>query len=139
MHLEETGNKSKSFFSVDDLALIRSVSEPRLSPDGLFVTCVIAEIDQQTDRSTGHIVLINCRTRECEAIGEGSGPQWSPEGDRIAYLAENGQSAYGIWVYNVSDKSRNWLTPIHESGYFINHLANKNFAWSPDGRYIAFP
>jgi Tol biopolymer transport system component len=54
-------------------------------------------------------------------------PSWSPAGDKIAFT---GPKHKGIWVLDLTSKEIEQLTDSEGSGY--------QFAWSPDGDYIAY-
>ncbi len=65
-------------------------------------------------------------------------PVWSPDGSKLLYLADSGQSAGGkplgldIWVLNLNDLST--------GGVNLTNRAGNDFeaAWSPDGQWIYF-
>lgn len=57
-------------------------------------------------------------------------PRWSPDGDRITFVAQRAQGP-DIWVMDADGGGRRNLTRSPE-------LADTNPAWSPDGRSIAF-
>jgi Periplasmic component of the Tol biopolymer transport system len=55
---------------------------------------------------------------------------WSPDGRLLAYVEENPQTGFDIWIYDVDAGSRKPFlrTPYNESGA----------EFSPDGRFIAY-
>jgi Tol biopolymer transport system component len=75
--------------------------------------------------------------KEQKVIATGSSPQWSPDGKSIAYIGNNkGNTA--IFIYDVETDVKEFIVDIYESDYFIDHYAEKNFCWSPDGKTIAY-
>lgn len=69
------------------------------------------------------------------SVGEGAkfSPHWSPNGDQIAYVVDlDGGENYDIYIYDaVLDKHTN-ITPDTQDAI------SPSFAWSPDGKWIAF-
>jgi len=69
------------------------------------------------------------------SIGDGAkfNPRWSPDGNRLAYIMDiNGGEAYGIKVYNFTNKRVISLTPN------MPFEILPSYCWSPDGKQIAF-
>jgi len=61
----------------------------------------------------------------------------SPDENMSAFIgARHGE--YGLWVYEKKSKNYRFLTKVPQSDHFLGHRANKNFVWSPNGKYIAF-
>ena len=54
-----------------------------------------------------------------------TGPDWSPDGTKIAYEQQNGD--FQVWMINVADKKMRKLTSIGE---------NEDPSWAPDSRHI---
>lgn len=66
-----------------------------------------------------------------------SNPRWSPDGQRIAFLAtRDGQS--GIWVVSLAgDRQPKFVAEVRSTNFHIAY-EGEAFAWSPDSRRIAF-
>lgn len=135
--MEEGSDKSKCLFCLKDFFEIRKVSSPRLSPDGCQVLSVVTITDASNNGRKNFIALTSVADRQLRILTEGNSPLWSPDGVTIAFGSDKGGSD-GIWMYNLKDNSERILTPIYLSSYFINHLEEKNFCWSPDGNSIAY-
>ncbi|OYW07835.1 MAG: hypothetical protein B7X34_10100 [Acidobacteriia bacterium 12-62-4] len=58
-------------------------------------------------------------------------PQFSPSGEKIAFVSSRNSDAYDIWVANADGSNPVQLT--HQIGRFQGSAR-----WSPDGRWIAF-
>ena len=135
MIFSTTGNRAdKRLFSLDDLFELSGISGIKLSPDGRQIVCVITKVDIEQNSTKDFITLINIADKQQELLFEGGSPCWSPDGLEIAYESEEGF----LCIYTVKTRERRCSTRINYSSYFMGHLADKNFHWSPDGKYIAF-
>jgi len=123
--------------SESDFALLKSVSGPQWSPDGKNIACVISGIDLENNRGQSEIVLISASDGEMNHLVPGWSPRFSPDGKALAFIGSEGEQS-GIWLYDLVKGSKRFLTPVHHTAHFLGHRADKNFAWSPDGRWIAF-
>jgi Tol biopolymer transport system component/tRNA A-37 threonylcarbamoyl transferase component Bud32 len=101
-----------------------------LHPDGETLAFASPNSEVGTD-----ILTTNLRTGERTLIIEAGGagrsaykPQWSPSGDRLAYVRWNG-FGHEIWVLDRADGSDREvdITPIQPGGHF---------EWTPDGQAI---
>jgi len=63
------------------------------------------------------------------ARGESSDPRWSPDGSRLAFVANRGDHSF-IGVYTNDSTAITWLAPAF--------ARDRSPRWSPDGRRIAF-
>ncbi len=54
-----------------------------------------------------------------------TGPDWSPDGTKIAYEQQNGD--FQVWMINVADRKMRKLTSIGE---------NEDPSWAPDSRHV---
>ena len=135
--MAEEYHQDHGFFGIHDVFAIRTLSGVKISPDGTQVVYVTTVSDLHNNSREDYITLISTDTRKSHIVANGASPVWSPDGAQIAYQGSgNGHS--GIWVYNVQERKHKFLAGLYESFYFIDHLTEKNFLWSPDGRYIAF-
>ena len=66
-------------------------------------------------------------------LGEGAGPQWSPDGTRLAWLSRRGAENFGeesraIVVRTIADRSEQVLGP--------KMAVIQQIRWSPDGQWL---
>ena len=115
-------------FEPDDAYRLVSVSSPQITADGSRVLVVVRTADREHDRWTRRldVVRVADRARTTIATERGfSAPRWSPDGERIAYLAD-----HGVWV---ADANGNGARRVTGASYDV-----VQFAWRPDGGAIAF-
>ena len=78
-----------------DLQKIVGVSGPEISPDGKSIVIIVSRVNWDEDRYDSQLVLVDIATgaqRLLTNIRKGlSSPQFSPSGDRLAFLAETGR------------------------------------------------
>lgn len=130
---EEFG-ENKYPFAFSDLPALTGVSGVKLSPAGDRLVCVITRTDPMHNCRKDFITLVNTVNNEQKFLTEGGEPCWSPDGLEIAYESEDGD----IWIYNLQKEQKRFLTRVSQSSYFMGHMAEKKFSWSPDGKYIAY-
>ncbi|WP_194755259.1 S9 family peptidase [Aliidiomarina indica] len=113
----------------DDVFLLEFASDPAPAPNGQTIVFVRNWMDRMQDRRRSTLWTVNADGSNLQALTSkeqnASQPVWSPDGSRIAYVADGQIHMY--WV---------------ESGRQaqISHLQQGpgNLTWSPDGRWIAF-
>ncbi|MEL6615311.1 MAG: DPP IV N-terminal domain-containing protein, partial [Bacteroidota bacterium] len=117
-----------------DVFELEYASDPQISPDGETIVYRRNRLDVRTDRVRGDLWQVSSDGSGHRPLVVGvdaSGARWSPDGTRIAYLAQD------------TDEMRRHLM-IHyvESGVAapVARLASapSGIAWSPDGTQIAF-
>jgi dipeptidyl aminopeptidase/acylaminoacyl peptidase len=124
-------------FEMGDVQKIVNVSSPAISPDGKYIVIIMTRVNWDEDRHDSQFVLVDIATgaqRKLTDIRKGlSSPQWSPTGDRLAFLAEAGEekkAAEQIFVLPTKGGEPQQVTTAP--------LGVEQFAWRPDGARIAF-
>ena len=81
---------------ISDMRRIVDVNSPKISPDGSKIACVVTYPDYANNRYRSDLLVIDVRTGKQRIIVHDrqdlEGPQWSPTGDRIAFIALSGES-----------------------------------------------
>src|SRR5580698_8289810 len=81
-------------FALDDLSRLVSLSEPQISPDGKSIAFVVRRVEAGTNKWEHELDLVDIQSGKCRALTHGrkevSFPRWSPSGDRLAFLANDG-------------------------------------------------
>ena len=117
-------------FTVDRYFDIERVTSPQISPDGNHVVFSRAHVDPMKDAWVGMLWEMEADGSRQRQLVKGTGAQWSPDGTRIAYLAE------------ADGKAQLWVRYMDAEGAVIQVTRGERspvtFRWSPDGRVIAF-
>jgi dipeptidyl aminopeptidase/acylaminoacyl peptidase len=122
---------------LSDFQKIVAVTSPEISPDGKSIVIVVSRVNWDEDRYDSQLVLVDIATgkqRPLTSARKGlSSPQWSPSGDKLAFLAEVGEgkkAAAQIFVLPMYGGEPQQITTAP--------LGVEQFAWPPDGASFAF-
>lgn len=121
----------------DDLRGEVTLSSPQLSPDGKSIAVIVTRSDFDKDVGVSQLVLVDVATGAQRALTQGrddvNSPAWSPDGDRIAFIAANGTG---------DDAVDEVFVMRMDGGDPVAATASKTdvqtFVWSPDGTRIAY-
>ena len=107
------------------------VGNPQLSPDGSEVLYTRTLVDKVNDRRSSSVWIMNADGSKKRFLVDGSSPQWSPDGTRIAFTAEGEPGGSQVFVRWMDDEGLvTQVTRVQKSPSSVE--------WSPDGTRIAF-
>ena len=107
------------------------VANPALSPDGRQIIYTRTWIDKLNDKRESSVWIMNADGSRNRALVKGADAKWSPDGNRISYVATGEPSGAQIWVrYMDAEGATTQITRLTE--------APSDVEWSPDGKTIAF-
>jgi dipeptidyl aminopeptidase/acylaminoacyl peptidase len=119
--------------TIEQSLSMKSVSTPRISPDGRFVAYQVQETNWTDNAFETEIYIANLATGEryqlTNAKKSSFTPTWSPDSKRLAFISDR--------------DGKNQLYIIAPAGGEAVQLTNletgiNGFDWSPDGKRIAF-
>lgn len=118
-------------FGLDDLARIRQVSDPAISPDGAWVSYTVTTVDTARDRRQSDVWMTSWDgTRTVRVtwspLSEHTA-RWSPEGRWLAFLSgrEDAHESDQLWLLDRAGGEAERLTS------FAGGVSD--YAWAPDG------
>jgi dipeptidyl aminopeptidase/acylaminoacyl peptidase len=124
----------KRFITPDDIYSIKSVEDPRFSPDGNWIAYVLVtpdKLENSYSRNIWVVATAGGKPLQLTRSGKDSQPRWSPDGQFLAFTSTR------------SEKPQIYLLPLQQPGGEARALTNmlngaNNPAWSPDGKRMAF-
>ena len=119
--------------SIDDIARVVSISDPRISPDGAYIAYTVTSVDLDTNETNSAVWIVLSTGGEPRRLTIGtkhdSDPRWSPDGQWIAFLSDR-DGTKQIYRLPFGSGEPEKLTK-HPTGV-------SDPCWSPDGASIAF-
>ncbi len=107
------------------------VQSPRLSPDSRQVIYTRRWVDKINDRWESSLWTIGTDGSKNRFLVDGGSVEWSPDGQRIAYIAKGEPTGSQIFVrWMDAEGAVSQVTRVSESP--------SDLQWSPDGKSIAF-
>jgi dipeptidyl aminopeptidase/acylaminoacyl peptidase len=121
-------------FSADDTTKIVRISDQQISPDGKTISIVVGRANLKEDRWDSEIDFVEVATKAVRVMTRdragAASVRWSPTGDRIAYLAQDGEKKAQIFVMPVNGGESVQVTRSKTPVTVI--------AWRPDGQALAY-
>jgi dipeptidyl aminopeptidase/acylaminoacyl peptidase len=123
---------------LDDLAKLRRVADPQVSPDGKWVAYTVETTDVEKDKHDTDLWMVSwdgsaqLRLTSTSDADERM-PRWSPDNRYLAFLASRGDAEHKklgsqVWLLNRGGGEAQELTKINGGV--------SDFAWSPDSKHL---
>jgi dipeptidyl aminopeptidase/acylaminoacyl peptidase len=117
----------------DDLYRLRSVGDPQLSPDGTRVAYVVGAPNREKDVTETSIWIApsagHGEPRQFTNGAKDGAPRWSPDGRRMAFVSDRGESMQ-LYIAPLDGGEPRAMTKAK--------FGVSSPAWSPDGTRIVY-
>jgi dipeptidyl aminopeptidase/acylaminoacyl peptidase len=134
--MAQTGTARR--FGLDDFSRVTRVADPQFSPDEKSIAVLISNPVLDEDRYAAAIYRVDVATEKMQLVEPSTRisvtfPRWSPDGQRIAFLATAGTGSEAhpqVFVVSSQGGPDKQLTTAP--------MGVQQLAWSPDGSTIAY-
>ena len=107
------------------------VADPQISPNGKSLVTVVTKPDYERDLNLSELALVDIASGKTRFLTHGrktaSFPRWSPDGDRAAFLAADGDKRNQIFVLDMAGGDALQVT--------ASPTSVQQFAWKPVDRH----
>jgi len=117
----------------DDIFQLKSVGDPRISPDGAWVAYTVTTLDKKEDNSDTDIYMVSASggapVRLTSSKKPENAPRWSPDGRYLAFLSARDGKKAQVFLLDRRGGDAQVLTEYKTGASAI--------AWSPDSSKLA--
>jgi len=117
----------------DDIFELKTVSDPRISPDGAWVAYTVTSLDRKEDNSDTDIYMVSASggapVRLTSSKKREESPRWSPDGRYVAFTSGRDGKKDQVYVLDRRGGDAQVITE-YKTGV-------SSFAWSPDSAKLA--
>jgi acylaminoacyl-peptidase len=117
-----------------DVFELEIAADPQISPDGSLIVYARQSMDVMTDRARSNLWIVGSNGADHRPLLSGtdsySSPRWSPDGERVAYVASAEGRGTELYVRWLDSGQTALLSNLPDTPAAI--------AWSPDGTQLAF-
>jgi dipeptidyl aminopeptidase/acylaminoacyl peptidase len=139
LSIQQIAVAQRPFSAADTLAL-QTIGEVAPSPDGKIIVFSVANIDLPANKTISRLMRISATGGSPELLTgapEGaSSIRWSPNGERLAFIATH-EKTTAIYTLDIASGKVARVCDYRRSNSFLPHAGNM-LAWSPDSKQIAF-
>jgi dipeptidyl aminopeptidase/acylaminoacyl peptidase len=130
----DMASQKRRLITAEDLYLLNTVSEVRLSPDGKNVVYTVQRVDRKTEKKYTNLWVVSTQGGEPRQFTTGdqhdSSGRWSPDGSRIAFLSDRGDKEKPAQIYLIPFTGGEASQLTHIDGEI------DEISWSLDGKRL---
>src|SRR3954465_518135 len=127
------GAQSKRPLQPDDIFSLKTVGDPRISPDGAWVAYTVSSLDKKDDESDTDIYMVatagGAPVRLTNSKKPENTPRWSPDGRYLAFISSRDGKKPQVYLLDRRGGDAQALTTYKTGASAI--------AWSPDSSKLA--
>src|SRR5438045_6928766 len=116
-----------------DIFELKTVGDPRISPDGAWVAYTVSSLDKKEDNSDTDIYMVPASGGTAVKLTSSkkpeTSPRWSPDGRYLAFLSGRAGTKTQVYLLDRRGGDAQQLTDYKTGASAI--------AWSPDSRKLA--
>ena len=127
-----------TLLTVDKYLDFEQVASPSVSPDGSEIIYTRRWVNKLEDKFESALWMMNADGTKNRFLTTGGGAIWSPDGTRIAYLAEGKPSGTQIHVRWMDAEGATSQTPC-PSGSYSDQTGSVSCTLAPPGSYAPGP
>jgi len=117
---------------IEDRFALRTVEEPRVSPDGAWVAFTVETIDLKKDESETRVWMVPVAGGDAVVMttdgSSAANPRWSPDGKYLSVLSDRKKEKNQVFVLDRRGGEARQLTEVRQGV--------EAYGWSPDGTRI---
>lgn len=110
-----TAAQAKHIITYDDLAKVKRISDPQVSPDGKWIAYQVGVVDLGANKINRHIWVVSSEGGEPRQLtqddGSDSRPRWSPDGKSLAFVSTRGGKSQ-LWILPLDGGEARKLTSL---------------------------
>jgi dipeptidyl aminopeptidase/acylaminoacyl peptidase len=125
----------KRAINLDDLARLKRVGSPAISPDGDWVVYTVGVVDSKEDKNVTHLWMVkwdgSVHLQLTYGKDDATSPKFSPDGRYISFLSSRPGPVKGdqVWVLDRRGGEAEQLTNITDQNV-------QGYGWSPDSKKL---
>ena len=136
---------AKRALAIDDFFDLKTIRDPRVSPEGRWIAYTVTTTDLEKDESETRLWMVPSAGGEAipmTARGySASSPRWSPDGKYLSFLAQRSQSGSESGEDKKESEDRTQVWALNRLGGEAQQLTKvkqgvAGHEWSPDGKRL---